>query len=103
MLRSSNGTSAGLVDLDEGPVDEKEFTLKRSSKLSKDFGQETVIYPAATTTVDCVPTSPMRRKLAIDIPPAGGEGLPGVHGQRRVEVFQYSAFSPFSINLVGPI
>jgi hypothetical protein len=40
---------------------------------------------------------------AIDIPPAGGEGLPGVHGQRRVEVFQYSAFSLFSINPVGPI
>jgi hypothetical protein len=40
---------------------------------------------------------------AIDIPPAGGEGLPGGHGQKRVEVFQHSVFSPFSINPVGPI
>ena len=104
ILRSSDSALASLVDLDEGAVDKAELAFWFSSQVSKNFGPEASLHPSAPTTVDRVPTSPMRRKCpAIDIPPAGGEGLPGVHGQRRVDVFQYSVFSPFSINPVGPI
>ena len=62
ILRSSDGTLAGLVDLDEGAVDKAELAFWFSSQVSKNFGPEASLHPSAPTTVDRVPTSPMRRK-----------------------------------------
>jgi hypothetical protein len=59
---SSDGTLAGLVDLDEGAVDEAELAFWFSSQVSKNFGPEASLHPSAPTTVDRVPTSPMRMK-----------------------------------------
>ena len=62
ILRSSYGTMVGLVDLDEGAVDKAELAFWFSSQVSKNFGPEASLHPSAPTTVDRVPTSPMRRK-----------------------------------------
>ena len=62
ILRSSDGSLAGLVDLDEGAVDKAELVFWFSSQMSKNFGPETSLHPSAPATVDRVPTFPMRRK-----------------------------------------
>jgi hypothetical protein len=43
-------------------VDKAEFTYRFSSQEYEKFSLEASLYPSAPTTVDRVPTSPMRRK-----------------------------------------
>ncbi len=62
ILRSSDGTLAGLVDLYKGAVDKAELAFWFSSQVSKNFGPEASFHPSPPTTVDRVPMSPMRRK-----------------------------------------
>ncbi len=62
ILRSSDGTLAGLVDLDKGAVDKAELAFWFSSQVSKNFGPEASLHPSAPTTVDRVPSSPIKRK-----------------------------------------
>jgi hypothetical protein len=53
---------AGLVDLDEGAVDNAELAFWFSSKVSKNLGPEASLHLSAPITIDRVPTSPMRWK-----------------------------------------
>jgi hypothetical protein len=106
ILRSSDGTLAGLADLDEGAVDKAELPFWFTSQVSQSFGPEASLQPppmGAHNGRSCSNVPNEKEVPATEIPPAGGEGLPGVHVQRRTEAFQYSVFSPFSINLFGPI
>ena len=57
ILRFSDGTLTGLVDLDEGAVYKAELAFWFSSQVSEKFGPEASLHPSAPTTVDRVPTS----------------------------------------------
>jgi hypothetical protein len=68
ILRSSDGTLADLVDLDEGAVDKAELAFWFSSQMSKNFGPESSLQPSAPATVDRVLTSPKQRKYPPSTP-----------------------------------
>jgi hypothetical protein len=62
ILRSSGGTLAGLVGLDQGAVDKAEFASWFSIQVSKNFGPEASLHSSAPTMFDRISASTMRRK-----------------------------------------